>query len=101
MFTGPVNVGNPQELRMLDIAQCILDLTGSRSTLEFRPLPADDPTQRCPDISLARRELDWRPTVGLRDGLMRTIAYFERLLSSAPSGRNDSSGKDGVAATLR
>jgi len=97
-FTGPVNVGNPEELRMLDIAQCILELTGSHSPLEYRPLPADDPTQRCPDISLARRELGWRPTVGLRDGLTRTIGYFDRLLSSAPAGRGEGRGREEIAA---
>ena len=79
-FTGPVNVGNPQELSMLDIARLVLELTGSRSRLEFRPLPADDPCRRCPDIGLAMRMLEWEPTVALRDGLTRTIAYFEDVL---------------------
>ncbi|WP_198320820.1 UDP-glucuronic acid decarboxylase family protein [Azohydromonas aeria] len=83
-FTGPVNVGNPQELSMLDIANLVLDLTGSRSKLEFRPLPADDPCRRCPDISLAKRMLEWEPTVELRDGLTRTIAYFEEVLKAPP-----------------
>ncbi|NML13538.1 SDR family oxidoreductase [Azohydromonas sp. G-1-1-14] len=85
-FTGPVNVGNPQELSMLDIAQLVLDLTGSRSKLEFRPLPADDPCRRRPDISLAQRMLQWEPKVELRDGLLRTIAYFEELLK-APAAK--------------
>ena len=85
-FTGPVNVGNPQELSMLDIARLVLDLTGSRSKLEFRPLPADDPCRRCPDIALARRMLQWEPKVELRDGLLRTIAYFEELLK-APAAK--------------
>jgi UDP-glucuronate decarboxylase len=66
---------------MLELAQMTLELTGSRSNLAFLPMPADDPKQRRPDISLAERELDWRPTVPLRDGLARTIDYFDRLLS--------------------
>jgi UDP-glucuronate decarboxylase len=78
--TGPLNIGNPVELSMLDIARTILDLTGSRSAIVYRPLPADDPRQRCPDISQARELLDWQPTVGLRDGLSRTIAWFDELL---------------------
>jgi UDP-glucuronate decarboxylase len=85
-FTGPVNVGNPAELSMLDIAHLVLELTGSRSRLELHPLPADDPCRRCPDITLARRMLQWEPTVALRDGLTRTIAYFEQVLQ-APARR--------------
>ncbi len=81
-FTGPVNLGNPQELSMLGIARLVLELTGSRSKLEFRPLPADDPCRRCPDITLAQRMLEWEPTVALRDGLARTIAYFEDVLKA-------------------
>jgi UDP-glucuronate decarboxylase len=81
-FTGPVNVGNPQELSMLGIARLVLELTGSRSRLEFHPRPADDPCRRCPDIALAQRMLDWEPTVALRDGLTRTIAYFEDVLKA-------------------
>jgi UDP-glucuronate decarboxylase len=81
-FIGPVNVGNPQELSMLGIARLVLELTGSRSKLEFRPLPADDPCRRCPDITLAQRMLEWEPTVALRDGLARTIAYFEGVLKA-------------------
>jgi UDP-glucuronate decarboxylase len=81
-FIGPVNVGNPQELSMLGIARLVLELTGSRSKLEFRPLPADDPCRRCPDITLAQRMLEWEPTVALRDGLARTIAYFEDVLKA-------------------
>jgi UDP-glucuronate decarboxylase len=81
-ITGPINIGNPVELSMLDIASTILDLTGSRSQLVYRPLPTDDPRQRCPDISLATRHLDWKPVVGLREGLLRTIAWFDELLRS-------------------
>ncbi|MFL6629642.1 MAG: UDP-glucuronic acid decarboxylase family protein [Vitreoscilla sp.] len=76
-ITGPVNIGNPIELSMLQIAQTILELTGSASTLTYRPLPADDPRQRCPDISQARERLDWTPQVALRDGLRRTIEWFD------------------------
>ena len=81
-FTGPVNIGNPGEFTMLELAHTILDLTGSRSKLVFLPLPADDPTQRQPDISLAREKLGgWEPVVPLQEGLTNTIAYFEKLLS--------------------
>jgi UDP-glucuronate decarboxylase len=75
-FTGPVNLGNPTETSVLDLARLVIELTGSRSELCFEPLPPDDPLQRCPDISLARERLGWEPTVTLRDGLERTIAYF-------------------------
>ncbi len=81
-FLGPVNIGNPGEFTMLELAQHILDLTGSRSKLVFLPLPADDPVQRQPDISLAREKLaGWEPVVSLREGLTQTIGYFEQLLS--------------------
>jgi len=79
--TGPINLGNPSEYRMLELATVIIDLTGSSSRIEYKPLPSDDPTQRQPDISLARKHLHWEPTVGLREGLSKTIAYFERLLT--------------------
>jgi UDP-glucuronate decarboxylase len=80
-LTGPVNLGNPGEFTMLELAQLTLELTGSRSRLAFEPLPQDDPRQRCPDISTAQRELGWNPTVPLREGLARTIAYFDQVLS--------------------
>ena len=80
-ITGPVNLGNPAELSILEIAQTVLDLTGSRSRIVHRPLPQDDPKQRRPDISEADRVLGWRPTVPLREGLSRTIAYFEEMLA--------------------
>jgi UDP-glucuronate decarboxylase len=79
--TGPVNLGNPVEITVADLAKRIIDLIGSRSTIEYRPLPADDPTQRCPDITLAREILGWEPNVALEIGLKRTIAYFEQLIS--------------------
>ena len=80
-ITGPVNLGNPAELSILEIAQTVLELTGSRSRIVHRPLPQDDPKQRRPDISEADRVLGWRPTVPLREGLSRTIAYFEEMLA--------------------
>jgi UDP-glucuronate decarboxylase len=80
-FTGPVNLGNPGEFTMIELAEAIRDLTGSRSELVHRPLPADDPRQRQPDIRLAREHLGWEPKIPLREGLEPTISYFERLLS--------------------
>ena len=80
-LTGPVNIGNPGEFTMIQLAETILELTGSRSPLVKEPLPMDDPKQRQPDITVARRELGWEPTVPLKAGLVRTIAYFEELLS--------------------
>ena len=79
-FVGPVNMGNPGEFTMLQLAETVLELTGSTSKIERRPLPLDDPRQRQPDITLARKKLAWEPTVQLKEGLVRTIAYFERLL---------------------
>ena len=73
---GPINIGNPDEFTMLELAEMVLELTGSSSKVVHRPLPADDPLQRRPDISLAEAVLGWRPTVGLGDGLMRTIDWF-------------------------
>lgn len=83
--TGPINLGNPAEFTMLELANLVIELTASRSKIEFLPLPADDPRQRQPDIGLAVRELAWKPTVQLREGLARTIVYFEDLLSSGAS----------------
>jgi UDP-glucuronate decarboxylase len=79
--TGPINIGNPGEFSMLELAQMIIELTGSRSEIVFRPLPVDDPRQRQPDISAATDKLGWRPTTPLRQGLEKTISYFDRLLS--------------------
>jgi UDP-glucuronate decarboxylase len=81
-FTGPVNIGNPCEFTMLELAENVLRLTGSSAKLVFMPLPADDPKQRQPDIALAKAELRWEPKVQLQDGLKETIAYFRKLLSS-------------------
>jgi UDP-glucuronate decarboxylase len=80
--TGPVNVGNPHEISVRELAETIIRLTNSRSIIEYRPLPQDDPTQRCPDITLARALLGWQPTVALEDGLARTISYFEKLIAT-------------------
>jgi UDP-glucuronate decarboxylase len=77
----PVNLGNPEEFSVGDLAKQVVELTGSSSTIDFQPLPQDDPKQRRPDISLARRELRWAPSVRLNDGLVKTIAYFESLLT--------------------
>jgi len=79
--TGPVNLGNPGEFTMRGLAELIIELTGSRSKIVHRPLPQDDPRQRRPDISEAERLLGWRPRTPLRDGLLKTIPYFEELLS--------------------
>ena len=79
-FTGPVNLGNPGEFTMLELAKKVIDLTGSSSRIVHRPLPLDDPTQRKPIIDLAKKELSWEPFVMLEDGLKRTIGYFEQVL---------------------
>ncbi|WP_037296179.1 UDP-glucuronic acid decarboxylase family protein [Roseobacter sp. AzwK-3b] len=75
-FTGPVNLGNPGEFTIRELAEAVIALTGSRSTLTFQPLPQDDPMQRCPDIDLARNKLGWEPKVALQEGLERTVDYF-------------------------
>jgi UDP-glucuronate decarboxylase len=79
-FTGPVNTGNPGEFTIKELAEMIISLTGSRSKLEYRPLPQDDPVQRQPDITLARQKLGWEPRVKLEEGLSKTIPYFDRIL---------------------
>jgi UDP-glucuronate decarboxylase len=79
-FPGPVNLGNPDEFRILDLAKTIIGMTGNRSKIVFRPLLQDDPMQRNPDISLARRILGWHPRVKLEEGLARTIAYFRKVI---------------------
>jgi len=82
-FIGPVNIGNPGEFTMLELAEMVLRLTGSRSKISFKPLPSDDPKQRRPDISLAKQALDWEPKVSLEEGLVKTIAYFRHLLATS------------------
>jgi UDP-glucuronate decarboxylase len=79
--TGPINIGNPHEIPVRELAERVIRLTGSKSKIVHRPLPQDDPMQRCPDITLAKQELGWEPKVSLEDGLGRTIAYFDGLLS--------------------
>ena len=81
-FVGPVNLGNPVEFTMIELAEKIIALTGSKSELVRKPLPHDDPKQRQPDISLAKEKLGWEPSVMLDEGLVKTIAYFETVLSS-------------------
>jgi UDP-glucuronate decarboxylase len=80
-ITGPVNLGNPTETSVAELAELVIALTGSRSPITRRPLPVDDPVQRCPDIAQATALLGWHPTTDLKAGLARTIAYFDRLLS--------------------
>jgi UDP-glucuronate decarboxylase len=79
-ITGPINLGNPVETSVAELAQLIVELTGARSRIAYQKLPVDDPIQRCPDISQAKRLLDWQPQTPLRPGLERTIAYFDKLL---------------------
>jgi UDP-glucuronate decarboxylase len=81
-FTGPVNLGNPGEYSMLELAEAVIDLTSSKSKLVFQDLPEDDPKQRQPDISLAEEKLDWKPKTGLKDGLAKTITYFESIIKT-------------------
>jgi UDP-glucuronate decarboxylase len=79
-FTGPVNLGNPGEFTILELAQLVIEMTGSKSKIEHLPLPSDDPRQRKPDITLAKKELGWEPMIKLREGLVKTIAYFDGFL---------------------
>jgi UDP-glucuronate decarboxylase len=80
-FTGPVNLGNPEEYTILELAQKIIVMTGSRSKISYKPLPSDDPTQRQPDITLAGQRLGWKPDVSVTNGLQKTIEYFKKELS--------------------
>ena len=79
-FTGPVNLGNPGEFTMLELAEKVITLTGSQSSIIHKELPADDPTQRKPVIDLANKELDWEPTIPLDEGLLKTIEYFRKIV---------------------
>ena len=81
-ITGPINLGNPGEFTIRELAELAIEMTGSKSSLTFLPLPQDDPKQRQPDISLARQQLDWNPKVPLRAGLEKTIRYFHDLLTA-------------------
>ena len=80
-ITGPVNLGNPGELTMIELAEKVKEITGSRSELIYKPLPFDDPKQRQPNIAMARKILDWEPKVNIEQGLIKTIQYFESLLT--------------------
>ena len=80
-FIGPVNLGNPAEFTILELAELVIELTGSKSKIKYLPKPQDDPVQRQPDITLAKRKLNWEPRIPLREGLEKTIAYFESRLS--------------------
>lgn len=82
-FTGPVNLGNPAEISILKLAHKVIELTGSKSKIVFKPLPCDDPAQRQPNISLAKKTLKWQPKTNLHEGLMRTIQYFRRCVKSS------------------
>jgi UDP-glucuronate decarboxylase len=85
-FVGPVNLGNPNECSVLELAETTINLTNSRSDIEFQPLPPDDPKQRQPDINLAKEKLGWEPKVPLKEGMIPTIEYFETLLADAKGG---------------
>jgi UDP-glucuronate decarboxylase len=78
--TGPINIGNPAEFTIRSLAEMVVEMTGSKSLIEFRPLPSDDPKQRQPDITIARETLGWEPRTALKDGLQKTIDYFEKIL---------------------
>ena len=80
--TGPINTGNPVEFTIKELAEAVIDLTGSKSELIYEPLPSDDPTQRCPDISLAKEKLGWEPKIQLEEGLKKTIPFFETFLKN-------------------
>jgi UDP-glucuronate decarboxylase len=80
--TGPINLGNPGEFSVRELAETIIEMTGTKSAITFMPLPQDDPKQRQPDIRLAQEKLGWAPQTNLRAGLERTIAYFDRVLST-------------------
>jgi UDP-glucuronate decarboxylase len=82
--TGPINIGNPTEFTIKQLAKLVIDITNSKSVINYLPLPQDDPKQRCPDITKAKSELNWHPTIELRDGLSNTIDYFATLLNENP-----------------
>ena len=99
---GPINIGNPVEFTIRELAELVIRLTGSKSRIEFRPLPADDPRQRRPDITQAKALLEgWAPVTALEEGLLRTIDYFRRLLDMAPRRSILSRSLDMAASTLR
>jgi UDP-glucuronate decarboxylase len=79
-FIGPINIGNPNEFTMLELAEKVIRLTGTKSKIIYLPLPADDPAQRQPNIGLAKAELDWEPRINLEEGLVKTIDYFRSII---------------------
>jgi UDP-glucuronate decarboxylase len=89
-FTGPVNLGNESEFTIAELASLVIELTGSRSKIIKKSLPQDDPTQRRPDLSLARSKLGWEPTVALKDGLFKTIQYFDQLMNQSTHENSES-----------
>ena len=91
-FIGPVNLGNPGEFTIKELAEMVIEMTGSRSTLTYLPLPSDDPRQRCPDISLAREAMGWAPSIPLREGLAQTIKHFDTMLSKGGWARIGNTG---------
>jgi UDP-glucuronate decarboxylase len=97
-ITGPINLGNPHEVPVLDLARRIIRLTGTASRIEFRPLPADDPTRRRPDIACARQALEWEPTQPLEAGLQATISYFQSVLGTTVARRPRVSRRNAAAA---
>jgi len=82
-FTGPVNIGNPDEFSILELAEKVIDMTNSKSKIIYNSLPEDDPRQRQPLIDLAKKELDWEPRIKLEEGLVKTISYFDKLLNGS------------------
>jgi UDP-glucuronate decarboxylase len=83
-LTGPINMGNPTELTILELAKEIIKISGSKSKITYEKLPFDDPKQRKPDITLAKKELDWAPKIEIEEGLIKTIEYFDNLLKNDP-----------------
>ena len=81
-FNGPVNLGNPREFTILELAEKIINFTNSKSKIIYKPLPEDDPIQRQPNIDLAKKELNWQPKISFEEGIKKTIDYFERLLNN-------------------
>jgi UDP-glucuronate decarboxylase len=94
-FTGPASLGNPHECTVLELAELIVERTNSRSEIRFAPLPSDDPTRGCPDITLAKAMLHWQPRVPLREGLRKILEYFDRLSSSRVTASPRAAGATG------
>ena len=82
-FIGPVNLGNPSERTIMEFAKLIIEMTNSNSKIVYKPLPGDDPVQRKPDITLAKQELDWEPKVDIREGIQKTIEYFDKKIKES------------------